>query len=102
MAFVKSVTFIALFVTSLVYSLCFFKNLRHKVDYINPIIGSFICSFASIIESPERRKEINLFVLPRAIETVYLLLKRRGLMFDLSNHGNIIFGIILGLTNYFY
>jgi hypothetical protein len=51
--------------------LCLTKNLRGKIDSINPIISSYVCSFASIIETNDRRKEINLFILPRAIETIY-------------------------------
>ena len=101
-AYLKSVTFICLFVSILTYMLCLTKNIRRKIDPINAIISSFVCSFASIIETDDRRKEINLFIIPRAIETVYLLLRRRGYIIDLSKSGSILFGIIIGLTNYFY
>jgi hypothetical protein len=101
-AYCKSVAFIGLFVSILTYGLCVFKNLRQKVDGINVALASLFCSFACFIESESRRKEINLFILPRTVETIYLLLRRRGYIMDLSNHGNVMFGIILALTNYIY
>ena len=101
-AYLKSVTFIGLFVSILTYMLCLTKNYRQKIDAINPIISSFVCSFTSIMETEDRRKEINLFILPRAIETIYQLLRRRGYIIDLSDCGSIMFGLIVGFTNYFY
>lgn len=101
-AYIKSVCFIGLFVSILTYGLCFFKNLRGKMDYLNPVLASFFCSFACLVETEERRKEINLFVLPRTLETIYLLLRRRKMMIDLSSHGHILFGILLAFTNYLY
>ena len=102
MSYFKSVAFIGLFVSILTYGLCIFKNLRGKMDYLNPIMASFLCSFACLVETEERRKEINLFVLPRTLETIYMLLKRRGMMFDLSKYGHVLFGILLAFTNYLY
>lgn len=86
----------------LTYGLCTFKNLRRKVDNTNVVLATLFSALASLIETEHRRKEINLFIMPRSIETAYNLLRRRGMIFDLSKHGNIMFGILFGLINYFY
>lgn len=94
-AYLRSVAFICGFVSMLTYGLCMSKNIRGKVDNLNVVLATIFSSLASLLETDHRRKEINLFILPRSIETIYKLLRRRGFIIDLSNYANILFGILL-------
>jgi hypothetical protein len=54
------------------------------------------------LESKARLKELNLFFLPRVIETVYKMLRRRGISLDFRFMDEMIFAVVMGLTNLVY
>lgn len=39
-------------------------------DTVGPLVGSLLCGLSSLVDSPSRRKELALFVAPRALGTV--------------------------------
>jgi hypothetical protein len=42
------------------------------IDYIwGPLLGSFMCGFSVLIEKPHRRAEMALYVLPRALYSMW-------------------------------
>ena len=97
-----SVLFISVYVSTFWYGLCFFRNLRGKMDKWNTILAAFCCSFACLFESPNRRNEIALFTFTRFVETFYYYLVKRKLMFVIPNGDKLVFSIGLGIIMSFY
>jgi hypothetical protein len=49
-----------------------------------------------------RRNELALFIIPRAMETIFNLFKKRGYISNLKNGEMMIFALIMGIIHYFY
>ncbi len=53
-------------------------------------------------EPESRRSEIALFILPRFFETLWNYFKRRRMVKPIPGGELIIFGIAMGIINYYY
>jgi hypothetical protein len=67
----RSALFMGFFVSSMRITVCHVKNYRGKMDKWNVFISSFVCSFALLIEPSSRASEIAMFVVPRALESLW-------------------------------
>ena len=97
-----SVLFFAFYISSFWYGLCFFKNLRGKIDKWNTILAAFCCSFACLFENPVRRNELALFTFTRFVESFYYYLVEKKLMFIIPNGDKLVFAIALGILMSYY
>ena len=70
---IKSSLFMAVFVATFRFMMCHTKNFRGKVDRWNVIISCFTCSFAILFEPASRRSEIAMYLVPRALESLWTL-----------------------------
>ncbi|RLV90779.1 hypothetical protein JA1_004359 [Spathaspora sp. JA1] len=78
---IRSSSFLGAFIGIYWYSVCLartrlFPLLAPKVprtrydDTIAPALGALLCGFSSFVETPQRRKELALFVAPRGLGTM--------------------------------
>jgi hypothetical protein len=94
--------FISLYIALCKYGLCFFKNMRGKIDGWNPALAASFASVALLLEPESRRQEISLFIIPKFLETLFRLLRKRGLAVDVPGWELILFGLAMGIINVYY
>lgn len=99
----KSVLFASSYTALLGLFLCKVKVLINDMDgtKITPI-SAFCAGPALMFENETRRQEIALFLVPKVMEGVYSLLKRRGLVKALPHAEAILFGLATAILLYFY
>ncbi|KAF9930591.1 hypothetical protein FBU30_000294 [Linnemannia zychae] len=86
LATARSSAFLATYIALIWYGICTWRSkvmpitmkltgkryTSNVVDYIyGPLLGSFLCGFSVLIENPRRRAEMALYVLPRAIYSMW-------------------------------
>ena len=98
----RSAVFMGCFVSSCQFTWCHVKNYRRKMDKWSLLISSFVCSFALLIEPSSRASEIGMFVLPRALESIFKLLKANGFIKPVKYGTEIVFACCLALLMYCY
>ena len=94
--------FIAVYVAVFRYLLCKTKNFRHKVDRWNVIIASFICGFAILFEPATRRSELTMYLVPRALESMYNYYVQKGMARHYRYAEVLIFAFCMSLIMYCY
>ncbi|KAI9312035.1 hypothetical protein BX666DRAFT_1992031 [Dichotomocladium elegans] len=77
----RSSTFLASFIAIIWYSICLVRTrVGHQIFHIDqsfldntfaPLVGCMLCGAALLIESPSRRGEMALYVVPRAMISVF-------------------------------
>ncbi|KAF9906119.1 hypothetical protein EC991_000915 [Linnemannia zychae] len=86
MATARSSAFLATYIALIWYGICTWRSkvmpitmrltgrryTSNVVDHIwGPLLGSFMCGFSVLVEKPHRRAEMALYVLPRAIYSMW-------------------------------
>lgn len=99
---VNSCLFIAVYVATFQYMLCFTKNTRGKVDRWNVILATLVCGFALVFEHKSRRNELVMYMLPRMMESIYRLLMERGLVKAYKFGEVFIFALCMALIMFCY
>ena len=82
--------------------LCFTKNSRRKVDRWNVVMATFVCGFAFLFEPKSRRNELVMYMLPRVLESLYNLLKERGMVKAYKFGEVFVFACCMSLIMYCY
>ncbi|KAI8393947.1 uncharacterized protein BYT42DRAFT_487758 [Radiomyces spectabilis] len=102
-ATLKSGAFLASFVTLYQYQVCMHRKMvekgwttfNHRVLYY---IAGFICSYSSIfLEDKKRRSELALYVLPKALQSLYEILYQRRLIFKVKHFEVIMTSVAMGI-----
>lgn len=99
---IKSSLFLAVYVAVFRYLLCFTKNFRGKIDRWNVLISSFFCGFAILFEHKSRRGELAFYMVPRALESLYNMLVKRGYAKHIRNGEVLVFALSMALIMYCY
>ena len=99
---VKSATFIGLYVAAFRYMLCITKNSRQKIDRYNHIMACFVSSFAILFEPQARMREIMLYMVPRAFESLYNWALERGMVKHFVYGEVLVFALAMALIMYYY
>jgi len=84
------------------YLLCFTKNTRHKVDRWNLIIASLFCGFTILFEAQSRRAELALYLVPRALESLYNMMAAKGKVRHFAYAEVLVFAFCMSLIMYCY
>jgi hypothetical protein len=83
--------------------LCTIKNLIHDVNGVKIIpISAFVSGISLLFENDSRQQEISLFLVPKVMECIFLLLKRRGLAKDVKYFEIILFALAMMILGYYY
>jgi hypothetical protein len=75
---VRSTLFLTWFVTSYQGAICVMRQFVRNEHRFQYFVAGLVASLAILIEKKSRRSELALYVLPRAMESLYLLLLDRG------------------------
>jgi len=99
---VQSTTFLSTFVSIYMGAVCLHRNLDlpdHKLNYF--VVGLFSgCSL--LVEKKSRRSELALYVMPRAIDALFLSMVDRRYLPSIP-HGEVaLFSICMGSLMYYY
>ena len=99
----RSAIFVSIYVASFWWYVCLFKNIRLKTDKTNIMLASFFCSFAVLLESSKRRTELALYLFPRLLELIKIIINEKTGMFK-TNQGfdNFVMALAMGIILYFY
>ena len=100
--FFRSVLMLTIYTTIFRYLLCQTKNVRHKLDKWNPIIGGLVAPWTILMEPAGRRPELVLFMLPRALETFWNALACRNIVKNIRHGEVIVFAIAMSIICYCY
>ncbi|RKP00182.1 hypothetical protein CXG81DRAFT_19841 [Caulochytrium protostelioides] len=72
-----STTFLSMFVTIIWSSICVVRRTTGQDTALGPTLGSFLCGLSILLERRSRRREMGIYTLPKAIES---LLFRTGMV----------------------
>ena len=99
----KSVLFASSYTALLGFFLCKVKVVINDMDgtLITPV-SAFLAGPALMFENETRRQEIALFLVPKVMEAVYALLKRRGLVKGVPHSEALLFGVATAILLYFF
>ena len=99
---IKSSLFLAVFVSAFRFMMCFTKNTRQKIDRWNVIISSFVCAFAILFEPASRRSEIAMYLVPRALESLWTMQLRNGRVRNIPFGEELVFAVSMAVLMYCY
>jgi len=101
--YVNSILYMTCGCSIIFISQCFLKNYTNlsptAITAIGPVFGS---GLGSLFENESRRQELCLFVLPRVLELIWLLLKHRKIVGDFPIGTNLVFALAMGIISYYY
>ena len=93
--------FLAGYISTFRYGLCFFKNIRgDKMDRWNTILAAFFGALAISFEKKSRRTELALFCIPGFLESAWNLLKKRKYVVETKNGEVFIFTFAIAVIMY--
>ena len=99
----RSSLMLATYIAVFRYGLCFFKNLRHKVDIWTVLYSGFIGPFVSLFWEPAgRRAELTVYMIPRFAEALWDWLVKHGVVKSIKNGELIIFAVAMAVICYSY
>ncbi|KAJ3018574.1 hypothetical protein HKX48_002807 [Thoreauomyces humboldtii] len=66
-----SANFLASFIVITWMPLCAVRNLRQRDGMTGPLVGAALSGFSILLEHPSRRREIAVYVVPKALESLW-------------------------------
>ena len=66
------------------------------------IIASFVCGFAVLFEPASRRSELAFYMVPRALESLFNMMAKRGYVNHVKNGEILVFAFSMALIMYCY
>mmetsp|Transcript_34185 Transcript_34185/g.59798 ORF Transcript_34185/g.59798 Transcript_34185/m.59798 type:complete len:200 (-) Transcript_34185:280-879(-) len=101
-AIARSSLFVGLFNFNARIGLCYSNGILKGMRPISSVIGSILAAMAINIEDPKRRQELSMYLLPRALETLWNIAEAHGLVKSIT-HGEVgLFSIAMGLMLMLY
>ncbi|KAF9918365.1 hypothetical protein BX616_009158 [Lobosporangium transversale] len=98
----RSCLFLTTYVLAAFYVPCLMRKIFKKEFLGTYLVNGLIAGLAVLIEAPGRQMELALYCLPRALETAWNLLLKRGLVRNIS-HGDIaLFSASMGVMMSLY
>jgi len=97
----RSCTFGGVMLSISLYALCIFNKWFKGTRRLNWWLATPIASPSILIEAQSRKQELTIYLLPRALETVWNMLKVRGLVKSIKYFEVFLFCTALGTLMYF-
>ncbi|KAF8936010.1 hypothetical protein EDD21DRAFT_375389 [Dissophora ornata] len=98
----RSCLFLTVYVLGAFYTPCLLRRLLKKETLFIYLFNGILSGLAVLIEAPGRQMELALYCLPRALETAWKLLLKRGLVRNIR-HGDIaLFSASMGVLMTLY
>lgn len=107
--FMKSASFVGLMAGIMIYIICKSKNIRRKTDWKFILITGFVSSLSLLLESHgrfwinihRRRHEIFLFGLPRGLDILGSVIKRKNGI-SIPYIDALIFALVMAILHFYY
>ncbi|KAG0258562.1 hypothetical protein DFQ27_004585 [Actinomortierella ambigua] len=98
----RSCLFLSLYVLAAFYSPCWMRPIFQRERRYIYLINGLLSGLAVLIEAPGRQMELALYCLPRALETTWQMLLRRGLVRNLPHGDLLLFSGSMGVLMTLY
>ncbi|KAF9436470.1 hypothetical protein BGZ76_003901 [Entomortierella beljakovae] len=98
----RSCLFLTAYVLAAFYVPCLSRRILGRESNLNYIFNGVIAGFAVLIEAPGRQLELALYCLPRALETGWKLMAKRGMVKSLPHTDIAIFSASMGVIMTLY
>jgi hypothetical protein len=98
---IRSVMFGSITIALTQYFTCTLNKLFHRTTRLNWAITSTLPPLAIFIEARVRRYELTLYLLPRALESVWNIMKKNGFPLRIKYFEVALFGLAMGILSYF-
>mmetsp|Transcript_3964 Transcript_3964/g.4451 ORF Transcript_3964/g.4451 Transcript_3964/m.4451 type:complete len:452 (+) Transcript_3964:135-1490(+) len=90
-AFVSSCMFLTSYQSIVKGNCCFWRNLLQRDEWWQGCLSGFLTSFATSFERKSRVSELMLYCWPRALESTWKLLLKRGMVRNIPNGEVVLF-----------
>ncbi|KAF9315903.1 hypothetical protein BG003_002545 [Podila horticola] len=98
----RSCVFLAVYVLAAFYMPCWLRRITQRESNWNYLLNGIVSGFAVLIEAPGRQMELALYCLPRALETTWRLMLKRGLVRNIKNGDIALFSASMGVMMTLY
>ncbi|KAF0715396.1 Aste57867_3399 [Aphanomyces stellatus] len=99
---VRSTAFLGGFVAMYQATVCLQKSLFRSDSKISYFVAGLVASTAVLLEAKSRRSELALYVLPRALDLLYITLRDKRVLSDLPYGEVILFACSMGAIMFCY
>jgi hypothetical protein len=98
----RSVSFISAFVALYMTTICLHRKVATRDNKYIYFFAGIVCSFSVFLEKKSRRSELALYTLPRAMDSLYLIMCERKWLQGVQNGELYLFMFSMGCVMYFY
>ncbi|KAG0339378.1 hypothetical protein BG004_006837 [Podila humilis] len=98
----RSCLFLTVYVLAAFYMPCWLRRITGRESNWNYLLNGIVSGFAVLIEAPGRQMELALYCLPRALETTWKLMQKRGLVQNIKNGDIALFSASMGVMMTLY
>lgn len=98
----RSTTFLATFCSVFMATVCSYRKIIDTDHRFYYWLCGFLCSGSILLEKKSKRSELALYVLPRALDSLYLLLLDRKWVPFLPAGDTFLFAFSMGSLMYYY
>ncbi|KAG0220484.1 hypothetical protein BGX31_010982 [Mortierella sp. GBA43] len=98
----RSCLFLTVYVFNAFYTPCVMRRLLHKETIFTYLLNGLLSGLAVLIEAPGRQMELALYCLPRALETVWNMMLKRGMVRNIANGNIMLFSASMGVLMTLY
>ncbi|KAL1294852.1 hypothetical protein HN51_055698 [Arachis hypogaea] len=98
---VRSTSFLSAFVGIYQAVVCLYRKVASKDHKMLYWISGGIAALSVLLEKKERRRELALYVLPRAVDSLWYILVNRHLLPDIRNAEVFLFSLCMGGIMYY-
>ncbi|KAF9321998.1 hypothetical protein BGZ91_004428 [Linnemannia elongata] len=99
---IRSSLFMTMYTWGAFYTLCVMRRIFKRERTYMYFLNGVIAGFAVLIEAPGRQVELGLYCLPRALDTAWHLMLKRGLVRNVPNAEMALFCASMGLMMTIY
>ncbi|KAF9353947.1 hypothetical protein BGX34_011290 [Mortierella sp. NVP85] len=98
----RSCLFLTVYVFNAFYTPCVLRRILKKESLFIYIFNGILSGLAVLIEAPGRQMELALYCLPRALETVWNMMLKRGMVRNIRNGDVMLFSASMGVLMTLY
>ncbi|KAF9182830.1 hypothetical protein BGZ50_004672 [Haplosporangium sp. Z 11] len=99
---IRSCLFLTVYVFFAFYTPCVMRRILKRETIFTYLINGTLSGLAVLIEAPGRQMELALYCLPRALETVWSIMLKRGLVRNIRNGDIALFSASMGVMMTLY
>lgn len=99
---VQSTTFLSAFVSIYMGAVCLHRKLELPDHKLNYFVGGLLSGCALLVEKKSRRSELALYVMPRAIDALFLSMVDRKYLPSIPHGEVVLFSLCMGSLMYYY